>query len=250
MARFAACFRDLRAPELIHHSVEELVRQRVFALACGYEDLVDHATLRNDPLLATVVGKADPAQKLASASMPNRLELTPADATAVARYRKVVYAAQAVEAFLVDAFLVDAFLVVAFLDAHRRPLPQVVLDLDATDAPIHDTQEGRFFHGYSVNYCCLPLYTLAGDFLLAAKRRCNASSPACASAGPPRELFQPPRDGQGKGRRTVWKRRMKRRSMESLRRQASRPSSARPFQRATAVPSPALRRERKPACAR
>jgi hypothetical protein len=170
MRKFAACFRDLRAPDLIHHSVEELVRQRVFALACGYEDLVDHATLRNDPLLATVVGKAEPAQRLASPSTLNRLELTPADATAHARYRKVVYDAQAVEAFFVEAFL----------DAHRCPLPEVVLDLDATDDPIHGTQEGRFFHGYYGNYCYLPLYIFAGDFLLCAKLR---PSDIDASAG-------------------------------------------------------------------
>ncbi len=161
MRKFAACFRDLRAPDLIHHSVEELVRQRVFGIACGYEDLVDHAALRHDPLLAAVVGKADPARQLASPSTLNRLELTPADATSDARYRKVVYDAQALEHFFVDAFL----------DAHRRPLREVVLDLDATDDPIHGTQEGRFFHGYYGNYCYLPLYIFAGDFLLCAKLR-------------------------------------------------------------------------------
>ena len=165
MRKFAACFRDLRAPDLIHHSVEELVRQRVFALACGYEDLVDHATLRQDPLLAAVVGKAEPAtEKLASPSTLNRLELTPADATAEARYRKVVYDSQAVESFFVDAFL----------DAHRCPPREVVLDLDATDDPIHGTQEGRFFHGYYGNYCYLPLYIFAGDFLLCAKLRTSS----------------------------------------------------------------------------
>jgi hypothetical protein len=161
MRKFAACFRDLRAPDLIHQTVEELVRQRVFGIACGYEDLADHATLRQDPLLAAVVGKGDPAQKLASPSTLNRLELTPEDATADARYRKVVYDARAVEAFFVDAFL----------DAHRHPLREVVLDLDATDDPIHGTQEGRFFHGCYGNSCYLPLSIFAGDFLLGAKLR-------------------------------------------------------------------------------
>ncbi|KFE64397.1 IS1380 family transposase [Hyalangium minutum] len=162
MRKFAECFKDLRKPELIEHSVEELVRQRVFGLACGYEDLVDHETLRNDPLLAAVVGKAEPQkQPLASPSTLNRLELTPADATAQARYRKVVYDGQAIENFFVEAFL----------DAHREPLKQVVLDLDATDDPIHGTQEGRFFHGYYGNYCYLPLYIFAGDFLLCARLR-------------------------------------------------------------------------------
>ncbi|MBZ4423380.1 IS1380 family transposase [Myxococcus sp. RHSTA-1-4] len=171
MRKFAACFRDLRAPELVQHTVEELVRQRVFGIACGYEDLVDHAALREDPLLAAVVGKANPAQKLASPSTLNRLELTPADATAAARYRKVVYDAQALEHFFVDAFL----------DAHPRPLREVVLDLDATDDPIHGTQEGRFFHGYYGNYCYLPLYIFAGDFLLAAKLRTSGIDAAAGA---------------------------------------------------------------------
>jgi hypothetical protein len=162
MKKFAECFKDLRRPELIEHTVEELVRQRVFGIACGYEDLVDHETLRNDPLLAAVVGKSEPQkQPLASPSTLNRLELTPADATAEARYRKVVYDAPAIENFFVDAFL----------DAHRTPLKEVVLDLDATDDPIHGTQEGRFFHGYYGNYCYLPLYIFAGDFLLCARLR-------------------------------------------------------------------------------
>jgi hypothetical protein len=161
LRKFAGCFTDHRAPELIHHTVEELVRQRVFGIACGYEDLVDHAALREEPLLAAVVGKADPAQKLASPSTLNRLELTPADATAQARYRKVVFDASAIERFFVNAFL----------EAHPQPLSEVVLDLDATDDPIHGTQEGRFFHGYYGNYCYLPLYIFAGDFLLCAKLR-------------------------------------------------------------------------------
>lgn len=161
MKKFAACFRDLRNRELIRHPVEELVRQRVFAIACGYEDLVDHATLRDDPLLAAVVGKAEPSDRLASPSTLNRLELTPADATSAARYRKVVYDAEAMADFFVDVFL----------DAQSRAPREVVLDLDATDSLIHGTQEGRFFHGYYGNYCYMPLYIFAGDFLLCAKLR-------------------------------------------------------------------------------
>ncbi|MDY7232506.1 transposase [Hyalangium rubrum] len=165
LRKFAECFKDLRKPELIEHTVEELVRQRVFGIACGYEDVVDHETLRNDPLLAAVVGKSEPQrQPLASPSTLNRLELTPADATAQARYRKVVYDSQAIENFFVDAFL----------DAHPVPLREVVLDLDATDDPIHGTQEGRFFHGYYGNSCYLPLYLFAGNFLLCARLRTQA----------------------------------------------------------------------------
>jgi hypothetical protein len=161
LKKFAACFHDHRAPELIHHPVEELVRQRVFGIACGYEDLSDHAQLRVDPLLAAVVGKSEPSDALASPSTLNRLELTPADATARSRYRKVVYDADAIADFFVDAFL----------DAKKKSPSELVLDLDATDDPIHGTQEGRFFHGYYGNYCYLPLYIFAGDFLLCAKLR-------------------------------------------------------------------------------
>ena len=161
LKRFAGCFRDHRDPELIHHSVEELVRQRVFGIACGYEDLADHTGLRVDPLLAAVVGKKEPTEALASPSTLNRLELTPADATTGSRYRKVVYDADAIADFFVDVFL----------DAHRKAPEELVLDLDATDDPIHGTQEGRFFHGYYGNYCYLPLYIFAGDFLLCAKLR-------------------------------------------------------------------------------
>jgi hypothetical protein len=172
LKRFAACFTDHRAPELIEHKVEHLVRQRVFGIACGYEDLNDHAALRDDPLLAAVVGKEDPLGRdrrekkdqghpLASSSTLNRLELTPADATTKSRYRKVVYDAEAMADFFVDSFL----------DAHPKRPREIVLDLDSTDDLIHGTQEGRFFHGYYGNYCYLPLYIFAGDFLLCAKLR-------------------------------------------------------------------------------
>lgn len=172
LKRFAECFKDFRSPLLLEHTVEQLVRQRVFGIACGYEDLVDHAALRDDPLLAAVVGKADPLGRdrlskkdrghpLASPSTLNRLELTPEDAGPESRYRKVVYDKAAVDDFFVDAYL----------DAHKHAPKEIVLDLDATDDPIHGTQEGRFFHGYYGNYCYLPLYIFAGDFLLCAKLR-------------------------------------------------------------------------------
>lgn len=171
LRKFSECFRDHRDPDLIRHSVEELVRQRVFGVACGYEDLSDHAALRVDPLLSAIVGKAEPCKHhLASPSTLNRLELTPADASAESRYRKVVYDADAIADFFVDAFL----------DAHDSPPAEIILDLDATDDPIHGTQEGRFFHGYYGNYCYLPLYIFAGDFLLCAKLR---TSDIDASAG-------------------------------------------------------------------
>lgn len=181
LRKFADCFTDHRDPELIEHQVVELLRQRVFGISCGYEDLNDHSALRDDPLLAAIVGKADPLGRdrrekkdkghpLASPSTLNRLELTPADATGESRYRKVVYDADKIADFFVDAFM----------DAHSKRPEEIILDLDATDDLIHGTQEGRFFHGYYGNYCYLPLYIFAGDFLLCAKLR---KSDIDASAG-------------------------------------------------------------------
>jgi hypothetical protein len=172
MRRFANCFVDHRDPELIEHEVGELLRQRVLGICCGYEDLNDHAALRDDPLMAAVVGKADPLGRdrrelkdkghpLASPSTLNRLELTPADANVDSRYRKVVYDAEKVADLFVELFL----------DAHPKRPKEIILDLDSTDDLIHGTQEGRFFHGYYGNYCYLPLYIFVGDFLLCAKLR-------------------------------------------------------------------------------
>jgi hypothetical protein len=144
----------------------------VLALACGYEDLNDHDVLRDDALLAVAAGKRDATgatrkrardhgHALAGKSTLNRLEGTPATATATARYKKIVYDGTAIEAWFVEAFLA----------AHATPPAEIVLDLDATDDPLHGKQEGRFFHGYYRAYCYLPLYIFAGDFLLAAKLR-------------------------------------------------------------------------------
>lgn len=172
LRRFAGCFTDHRRPELIEHTVQELVSQRVLALACGYEDLNDHDTLRDDALLAAGAGKTDltgaerrrerdRGHALAGKSTLNRWELTPADATAGSRYQKIVYDASAIERVFVDTFIAS----------HETPPDEVILDLDATDDPVHGHQEGRFFHGYYGGYCYLPLYIFAGDFLLAAKLR-------------------------------------------------------------------------------
>lgn len=154
----------------------------MLALACGYEDLNDHAALRADPLLAAASGKLDPCgehrehlrdrgKPLASPSTLNRLELTPADADASARYKKIVYKPDAIESLLVDEFL----------RAHPEPLEEIILDLDATDDPIHGKQEGRFFHGFYDCYCYLPLYIFCGDSLLSSKlRRSNIDASAGA----------------------------------------------------------------------
>jgi len=172
--QFAACFLDYRNPDLIEHTVEELVAQRVYGLALGYEDLNDHEELRKDPLLAVLVEKSDLAgEVLAGKSTLNRLELTPATATAKARYKKIVADHAAVDRLFVDIFLA----------AHRQAPQQIILDLDATDDPLHGNQEGRFFHGYYGHY--LTLYIFCGEFLLGARLR---PSNIDASAGSVEEL--------------------------------------------------------------
>ena len=160
--RFAGCFTDHRAAALVEHTVPGLVGQRVFGIALGYEDLIDHDQLRHDPVMAVLGGKlaakrADCAP-LAGKSTLNRLELSRLEPT---RYHKISYDAAAIEGLFVELFL----------DAHSTAPPQITLDLDATDDPLHGHQEERFFHGYYDNYCYLPLYVFCGRHLLAAKLR-------------------------------------------------------------------------------
>jgi hypothetical protein len=166
VARFAACFSDYRAPELIEHSLETLVGQRVFGLALGYEDLVDHDLLRHDPVMATLLGKLEARRQdcapLAGKSTLNRLEQSLRGG--VGRYHKIGH----------DETAIEALFVTLFLEAHVRAPKSIVLDLDATDDPLHGHQEGRFFHGYYDTYCYLPLYIFCGRHLLCAKlRRAN-----------------------------------------------------------------------------
>jgi hypothetical protein len=176
LRQFSACFTDYRKAELIEHSVEELVAQRVYGLALGYEDLNDHEELRNDPMLTVLVEKANPGQEaLAGKSTLNRLELTKERASQKERYKKIV----------LDHGAVDRLLVEVFLQAHREAPKEIILDLDATDDPLHGKQEGRFFHGYYGHYCYLPLYIFCGEFLLCARLR---SSNIDASAGSVEEL--------------------------------------------------------------
>jgi hypothetical protein len=172
IAGFSRCFTDYRSPLLIEHGLKELVAQRVYGLALGYEDLNDHDDLRRDPLMAILAGKTDPTgqdrrcerdkgKALAGKSTLNRLELTPADASGASRYKKIV----------VNEDRIDPFFVDAFLRAHETPPEEIVLDFDSTDDPVHGNQEGRFFHGYYGHYCYLPLYIFSGEFLLCARLR-------------------------------------------------------------------------------
>jgi len=171
LGRFAACFDDGRSAVDVEHEVVTLVSQRVIGIALGYEDLLDHDQLRHDPVVAAVVGKLTTRRKrcaaLAGKSTLNRLEHAPADGAD--RYHKIGHDPAAIEALLVDVFL----------EAHAQPPAEIVLDLDATDDPIHGEQEGRFFHGHYGCYCYLPLYVFCGKHLLAAKlRRSNIDGAA------------------------------------------------------------------------
>jgi len=170
--RYAGCFEDRRDPELIEHAVRTLIGQRVFGLALGYEDLNDHDHLRHDRLFAVLAGKLvakrSDCAPVAGKSTLNRLELSRPEPT---KYHKISHDEAAIERLLVDLFV----------EAHRRAPRQIVLDLDATDDPLHGQQEGRFFHGYYNNYCYLPLYVTCGRHLLAAKlRRSNIDGSAGA----------------------------------------------------------------------
>lgn len=167
--RFASCFHDLRDPDLLEHSVLAMVRQRVYGLGLGYEDLNDHDQLCRDPLLASLCGKADPlgqdrvrdqdkGKPLAGKSTLNRLELTPPEATVASRYKKIVADPQALENYFIDEWVRSL----------AKDTPEVILDLDRTDLPLHGEQEGRFFHGYYDEYCYTPLYLFAGDWPVVA----------------------------------------------------------------------------------
>lgn len=172
LKQFSRSFTDYRNQDGIEHTLEELLSQRIYAIALGYEDLNDHDSLRADQLLAVLCGKEDPSgqdrrcqrdkgKALAGKSTLNRLELTTADATENNRYKKIVYHAEKIERFFIDSFL-----------RSRDEVPeQIILDLDATDDPLHGNQEGRFFHGYYGCYCYLPLYIFCGKQLLCAKLR-------------------------------------------------------------------------------
>jgi hypothetical protein len=180
--RLAACFRDYRQADRIEHTVQQLIAQRVYGLALGYEDLNDHDQLRADPMIAVLTGKPEPkgtdrrreqdaGKAGAGKSTLNRLELTPPDADAEARYKKIVC----------DDAALDRLLVEIFLESHSSPPSRIVLDLDATDDPVHGHQEGRFFHGYYGDYCYLPLYIISGEFVLCARLRSSNIDPSAGA---------------------------------------------------------------------
>ena len=166
LPRFAECFLDGRSPLLVEHTVEQLVSQRVYGLALGYEDLNDHEQLRQDPLLRVLAGKADVEDSpLAGKSTLNRLELSNGTPN---RYKRIT--------FWKDG--IDELLVKVFVESYAAAPEEIVLDVDATDLPLHGEQEGRFFHGYYDSYCYLPLYIFCGDQILCARLRQSNSDAA------------------------------------------------------------------------
>src|SRR5713226_3266225 len=180
--RFAACFQDYRKADQIEHPLLDLIRQRVFGLALGYEDLNDHDELRRDPMLAVALSKddvkgeqrrraQDRGKALAGKSTLNRLELTAPDYDGSPRQKNSDK--PETKKIVVDPESIDALLVDLFLEAHERAPEKIILDLDATDDVLYGQQEGRFYHGYYRDYCYLPLYVFCGEHLLCARLRCS-----------------------------------------------------------------------------
>jgi len=182
LKRFAGCFYDHRDPGYVEHPVEDLVKQRVFALACGYEDVNDHDHLNSDVLLALACGKADPegrsrirardrGKALAGKSTMCRMELGGTKKEPHKdKYKKIVLDFEKAEKLLLDIF-----------EESLKDVPdELVLDLDATDDPLHGNQEGAFFNGYYKAYCYLPLYIFCGDHLLLARLQTSDVDPAKA----------------------------------------------------------------------
>jgi hypothetical protein len=158
IGRLAQCFLDGRNQALVEHSVAEMLAQRIYGLALGYEDLNDHEQLRNDPVFGILAGSDDLAEPLAGKSTLNRMEL----GTGInSRYKKITFWKDAVGELLVSVFT----------ESHQKAPAEIVLDIDTTDLALHGKQEGRFFHGYYDNYCYLPLYVFCGDHVVCTRLR-------------------------------------------------------------------------------
>jgi hypothetical protein len=157
LPRLAKCFLDGRNQNLVEHSVQQMVSQRIYGLALGYEDLNDHEQLRTDPVFGILVGRED-LEPLAGKSTLNRLE----PGTGINnRYKKITFWKDSVDELMVNIFI----------ESYKNVPAEIVLDIDTTDLPLHGNQEGRFFHGYYGNYCYLPFYVFCGEQLLCSRLR-------------------------------------------------------------------------------
>ena len=158
LPRLATCFLDGRNQDLVEHTIQEMLSQRIYGLALGYEDINDHEQLRKDPVFGILAGREELDDPLAGKSTLNRMEL----GTGInGRYKKITFWKEAVDELLVNVFV----------EAHPSAPAEIVLDVDTTDLPLHGKQEGRFFHGYYDNYCYLPLYIFCGEHVLCARLR-------------------------------------------------------------------------------
>ena len=171
LKRFSECFEDCRNPILIEHTVEELLSQRVYGLACGYEDLNDHDELRSDPAFALAIGKKDlegkerqreqdKGKSLAGRSTLNRLELSGRVVKPNERYKKIFCNERKVGKFFVDEFV---------RSRRGKKVKRLILDLDRTGYPLYGEQEGRYFLKYYNDYCYTPLYIFCEEMLLQAR---------------------------------------------------------------------------------
>jgi len=158
LPRLAECFLDGRNPEQVEHSILEMLSQRIYGLALGYEDRNDHEQLRQDPVFGILAGRSALEEPLAGKSTLNRMEL---GAGTPDRYKKITFWKEAI----------DELLVKVFLESHAKAPEQITLDVDTTDLPLHGQQEGRFFHGYYDSYCYLPLYIFCEEHVLCARLR-------------------------------------------------------------------------------
>ena len=158
LPRLAECFLDGRKQEQVKHSIPEMLSQRIYGLALGYEDINDHEQLRNDPVFGILAGRDELDEPLAGKSTLNRMELGDG---AKDRYKKITFWKEGVDELLVNLFI----------ESHEKAPDHIVLDVDTTDLPLHGKQEGRFFHGYYDCYCYLPLYIFCGEHVLCARLR-------------------------------------------------------------------------------
>lgn len=158
LPRLAECFLDGRDQPKVKHSILEMLSQRIYGLALGYEDINDHEQLRNDPLFGILAGQGELDKPLAGKSTLNRMEL----GTGInERYKKITFWRPGIDELLVNVFI----------ESHDEAPKQIVLDVDTTDLPLYGKQEGRFFHGYYDSYCYLPLYVFCGEHVLCAHLR-------------------------------------------------------------------------------
>lgn len=158
LPRLAECFLDGRNPTMVDHSIREMLAQRIYGLALGYEDINDHEQLRHDPVFGILAGREELEQPLAGKSTLNRMELGAGETD---RYKKITFWKEAI----------DELLVKVFVESYEKAPAEIVLDIDTTDLPLHGKQEGRFFHGYYDHYCYLPLYIFCGEQVLCARLR-------------------------------------------------------------------------------